>query len=210
MKIKSYFVLLSLLIFLSCTKEDELIHTSFQLKTTNYLTGEGIGDLKFYLNVGSSSCTFKVNSYGNFDTILTHADYTGISVAMDKSNLLQVNTNSSIQKGEHNVLSFEAIPCAILIYHFDCTAPGSYKCGSVNHEMLDLPQVDEPHFGSPQCDFNGDAFTDCGEDSYPMGVFATDYIVSYKLAPLGTYDWVEYHDTITLQPGEEFIYTIAY
>ncbi|MBK7129516.1 MAG: hypothetical protein IPM74_06615 [Crocinitomicaceae bacterium] len=208
MKFYSYVALLLSMFFVSCKKE-EMQTTSFQIKSTNYFTGDSIANCKFYFRIDGQMSYFQTNAFGYFDTIISHPVSSDVTVGVASSSGWLANDQQPLLNGENNQFTFEVIPYATLTYHFDCTAPGNYQCNDVNHQMLDYPSYGDPHFGEDEVDFNGDAFTGCYSNSSPRQVFATDYVISYWLID-SYYNSVQYLDTITLQPGEEFIYTIEY
>jgi hypothetical protein len=193
--------------FLSCEKSAEPYFTSFNLEMRNYYNGDSIGNVPFTMN-GIYTSEY---DFGFYNKGFEHLGNTNFDCVVDaNSNYFLANRSGQIVGGENTEIVVDLIPLANFGYNFDCSAPGSAEIQNVKREILYPFVPNEFVFASGYGQENTIYYPDCGASSYYQKVFSGTWIVSYQKKTSSGSFWTQYSDTVHVEPGDNFVYTILY
>lgn len=203
-------LMMCLIALISCNKEEKVYTTSFQLHTQNYFTKETLPQVYFELvgtNGSANNFQASTNDYGNFDTIFTHHFQTDFEFGTPYGQDFQIiQTGSKVEGGTNSELTLELIPTTTFNIDFLCTGNGGVQNikrtfifpDSIPQHILEMP-AGQDYYYSQQC----------GSSVYTQ-VFCGEWVISYQKKTCPSCSFVEYVDTVSIESGLPFSYTIQY
>lgn len=213
MKNSIFYLYATTLLMVSCKKTAEPHVTSFQLEVTDYFSGDSMPNFPFrFSGVYSSSSNFNqvTNDYGRFDTIFTHEQETNFDCLPLSSYDYRIGkTTGQVIGGTNTEVKLELIQFGNFAYNFNCSF-GSGYIQNVQREFL-YPFTPEPSIQDAwQAQSQFIASPTCGSNMNSSEVISGSWIVTYQKKTSTGAPWVDYSDTVTIEPGADYVYTIDY
>jgi len=210
MKTNHFFIGL-IFVAMSCQKDREIVATTVQINTTEYFSGDSLGNIVFHIKEPYTN-----SNYGIANSTNAHGFYFG-SFEHPLNKAFEVEVNSSylnpfpkvqLNSGEHNAVDIKLIDVATLEMELDCSGTG------IIQNLHCTPTVyyayTSPLYGLAEGSVNV-FISDCYSEQTSVSLISGQWIISYqwKSDPYAT-TWTTLSDTIQLTPGQDYIHTIVY
>jgi hypothetical protein len=213
MKNSIYSLFTLAILMVSCQKATVPHVTSFQLEVSDYFSGDSIPNFPFlFSGVYTSSYNFNevTNEYGRFDTIFKHEHETNFDCSPSVSNsYLVAKKTGQVIGGANTALDLELIPLANFSYEFNCNF-GAGSIQNVNRQFL-FPFTPESNVqAAPESQSQSIPVPTCGYSMNAATIISGTWIITYQKKTSSSAPWVDYADTVTVAPGDYYMYTIDY
>lgn len=199
---------------LSCQKEREIVATTVQVKTTEYFSGDSIGNIEFQIKEPYTSSNYGITNSTNASGIYFGSFEHPINKAFEvevNSSYLDPFPKIQLKTGEHNVVDLIVIDLATLQMELDCSGPGPGVVRNVKCSPTVYFDYSSPLYGYSE-GLAKNFISDCSSLQTIVPLFSGQWIISYEWKPTAAPSsvWSTFSDTIQLESGQDYIHTIVY